>query len=79
MVSIDIYILIIENICFDFLRTSYQEKYIKKCFENKCAGYLKEAFIINIDDMNFQQYYFNFLRIKSKDVKKSNLYSKKRK
>lgn len=32
LVSIDIYILIIENICFDFLRTSYQEKIYKKMF-----------------------------------------------
>jgi hypothetical protein len=32
LVSIDIYILIIENICFDFLRTSYQEKIYKEMF-----------------------------------------------
>ena len=32
LVSIDIYILIIENICFDFLRTSYQEKIYNEMF-----------------------------------------------
>lgn len=32
LVSIDIYILIIENICFDFVRTSYQEKIYKEMF-----------------------------------------------
>ena len=48
LVSIDIYILIIENICFDFLRTSYQEKIYKEMFWKQMRGIFERSFLLSI-------------------------------